>query len=142
MGPVGSEMRVGVPPNKAAKKPTQTAPYSPPRGPTPEATPKARARGNETTAAVTPPKMSPRKLLKRIRLVIDIGASTIAKGQWEILHLVQRRVLQPEVADDTPIKFSSPRLGRYYGCPLNRRNDQIILIFLTLRYYPSHFSPL
>ena len=26
MGPVGSEINVGVPPNKAAKKPTQTAP--------------------------------------------------------------------------------------------------------------------
>jgi len=28
IGPVGSEMRVGVPPNSAAKKPTQTAPYN------------------------------------------------------------------------------------------------------------------
>ena len=26
IGPVGSEINVGVPPNKAAKKPTQTAP--------------------------------------------------------------------------------------------------------------------
>ena len=30
----------------------------------PEATPKARARGRETLAAVTPPKLSPRKLSK------------------------------------------------------------------------------
>jgi len=72
MGPVGSEISVGVPPNNAAKKPTITAPYRPPIGPTPDATPKARARGNETMAAVTPPKMSPRTLLKLIRLVIDM----------------------------------------------------------------------
>ncbi len=68
MSPVGSEISVGVPPNNAAKKPTQTASYRPPIGPTP----KARARGNEITAAVTPPKILPRRLLKRIRLVIDM----------------------------------------------------------------------
>ncbi len=77
IGPVGSEIRVGVPPNRAAKKPTQTAPYRPATGPAPEATPKARANGNETIAAVTPPKMSPRKFLKWMRFVIaiEIGLS-------------------------------------------------------------------
>jgi hypothetical protein len=48
------------------------APYRPPIGPTPEATPNARARGNDTIAAVTPPKMSPRRLLKRMTFVIDM----------------------------------------------------------------------
>ena len=73
IGPVGSEIKVGVPPNKAAKKPTQTAPYNPAIGPAPEATPKASARGNETIAAVKPPNISPRKLSKLILLVIDIS---------------------------------------------------------------------
>jgi len=35
-------------------------------------TPKARARGNETTAVVTPLKIAPRRLLNRMRLVIAI----------------------------------------------------------------------
>ncbi len=56
IGPVGSEISVGVPPNNAAKKPTQTAPYNPATGPAPEATPKASARGKETIAVVSPPK--------------------------------------------------------------------------------------
>jgi hypothetical protein len=41
----GSETN-GISPNRAAKKPTQTAPYKPPKGPTPEATPKANARSD------------------------------------------------------------------------------------------------
>ena len=64
MGPVGSEMRVGVPPNKAAKKPIKTAPHKPAAGPAPEATPKAKAIGRAITAAVTPPKTSPLTFLK------------------------------------------------------------------------------
>ncbi len=86
---MGSEISVGVPPNNAAKKPTQIAPYRPPIGPTPEATPKARARGNETMAAVTPPKMSPRRLLKRIRLVIDMELVTDSGRQksMEVIDL-------------------------------------------------------
>ncbi|GAB4340205.1 MAG: hypothetical protein Fur0042_00720 [Cyanophyceae cyanobacterium] len=59
MGPVGSEMRLGVPPNKAAKKPTRMAPQSPAEAPAPEAMPKARAMGKATTAAVRPPSTSP-----------------------------------------------------------------------------------
>jgi hypothetical protein len=64
IGPVGPETWEGVPPNRAAKKPTNTAPYSPVMGPAPEATPNARARGKATIAAVTPPNKSPRRLLK------------------------------------------------------------------------------
>ena len=63
IGPVGSEIRVGVPPNRAANKPIIIAPYRPASGPTPEATPKVSAKGRETIAAVTPPKISPRRLL-------------------------------------------------------------------------------
>lgn len=50
------EISVGVPPNRPAKKPTQTAPYSPAIKPAPDATPKARARGKDTIAAVTSAK--------------------------------------------------------------------------------------
>ena len=65
IGPVGPEICDGVPPNRAAKKPTKMAPYSPAMGPAPEATPKASASGSATTAAVTPPKISPRRLSNR-----------------------------------------------------------------------------
>ena len=61
MGPVGPVICVGVPPNNAAKKPTIIAPYRPGKGPNPEATPNAKARGSATTAAVNPPKKSPRR---------------------------------------------------------------------------------
>jgi hypothetical protein len=53
-----------VPPNNAAKNPTIIAPYKPGKGPNPEATPKAKARGSATIAAVKPPKKSPRMLFK------------------------------------------------------------------------------
>ena len=61
IGPVGPDICDGVPPNRAAKKPTNIAPYTPAMGPAPEASPKARARGSATTPAVNPPKMSPRR---------------------------------------------------------------------------------
>ena len=63
IGPVGPVICVGVPPNNAAKNPTIIAPYKPGNGPKPDATPNARAKGNATTAAVNPPKKSPRRLL-------------------------------------------------------------------------------
>ena len=66
IGPVGSEIRVGEPPNNAANKPTKIAPYKPASAPAPEATPKANAIGSAITAAVTPPKTSPRLCLKLI----------------------------------------------------------------------------
>ena len=62
IGPVGSDISVGVPPKSDATRPMITAPQSPAAAPAPEATPKARAIGNATTAAVTPPKTSPRTL--------------------------------------------------------------------------------
>ena len=64
IGPVGSEIKVGVPPNNAAKKPTKIAPHSPAEAPAPEATPKVRAIGRAITAAVIPPKISPLTFLK------------------------------------------------------------------------------
>ena len=62
MGPVGPEIWVRVPPNTAAKKPTPIAPYSPAAAPNPVAMPKASAAGSVTTAEVTPPNRSPRKV--------------------------------------------------------------------------------
>ena len=66
MGPVGPEIWEGVPPNRAAKNPTKIAPYRPAVAPpsAPDETPKARANGKATMAAVMPPKKSPRKFLK------------------------------------------------------------------------------
>jgi hypothetical protein len=64
IGPVGSDISVGVPPNREANNPIITAPYNPAVGPAPEATPKANARGSEIMAAVTPPKISPRQIFK------------------------------------------------------------------------------
>jgi hypothetical protein len=61
IGPVGPEIWLGVPPNKAAKKPTQIAPYNPATGPAPDATPNASASGSATIAAVRPPNRSPRR---------------------------------------------------------------------------------
>jgi hypothetical protein len=57
---VGPEICVDVPPNSAAKKLIKIAPYKPALGPSPDATPKAKARGRATTPAVIPPKRSPR----------------------------------------------------------------------------------
>ena len=62
-----------MPPNKAAKKPTTTAPYKPyiaPPGPK-AAFPKASARGKATTAAVIPPKISPLIFLRLNPLIIS-----------------------------------------------------------------------
>ena len=59
IGPVGPEIWDLVPPNTAAKNPTAMAPYMPAMAPRPDATPKARATGSPTTAAVTPPNTSP-----------------------------------------------------------------------------------
>ncbi len=59
IGPVGSEIRVGVPPKRAAKKPTKIAPHKPAEAPAPEATPNVSAIGKAITAAVIPPKISP-----------------------------------------------------------------------------------
>ena len=60
IGPVGPDTCDDVPPNTAAKNPTAIAPYNPAIGLIPDATPNANANGNATTAAVTPPKKSPR----------------------------------------------------------------------------------
>ena len=62
IGPVGSEISVGVPPKREATRPMITAPHKPAAAPAPEATPKASAMGRATTAAVNPPKRSPRML--------------------------------------------------------------------------------
>ena len=62
IGPVGPDICDFVPPNTAAKNPTATAPYIPAIAPSPDATPNASDTGNPTTAAVTPPKMSPRNV--------------------------------------------------------------------------------
>ncbi len=72
MGPVGSEISVGVPPNRAAKKPTKTAPHKPALAPAPEATPKARAIGKAIMAAVTPPNISPLTFRKWILFVMTM----------------------------------------------------------------------
>jgi hypothetical protein len=47
------------PPKKAAKKLIKIAPYKPAAGPSPDDTPKARAKGSATIPAVIPPKASP-----------------------------------------------------------------------------------
>ena len=59
--PVGPDMSPRVPPNTAAKKPTEIAPYIPAAGLRPAARPNANATGRLTTAAVMPPRMSPRR---------------------------------------------------------------------------------
>ena len=64
IGAVGPEFWDRVPPNTAAKKPIAIALYRPAAGPRPDATPKASATGSATTAAVTPPKMSPRSVCR------------------------------------------------------------------------------
>ena len=71
IGPVGSEINRVVPPNSAANRPTITAPYSPACGPSPEATPKVSANGNETTAVVTPPARSTVQCFSESRLIIN-----------------------------------------------------------------------
>ncbi|CDM96528.1 protein of unknown function [Limnospira indica PCC 8005] len=73
MGPVGSEIRLGVPPNKEAKNPINIAPHKPAEAPAPEAIPKARDIGKATTAAVKPPNMSPLRLRKFMVLIICIN---------------------------------------------------------------------
>ena len=67
IGPVGSEISVGVPPKSDATRPMITAPQRPGAGSPVAATPKASAMGRATTAAVKPPKASPRRLLALIR---------------------------------------------------------------------------
>ena len=62
IGAVGPDICERVPPNTATKKQTEIAPYIPAIAPRPDATPKARASGSPTTAAVTPPKRSPRRV--------------------------------------------------------------------------------
>ncbi len=89
IGPVGSEMSVGVPPNIAANKPTRIAPYSPATGPAPEATPKASAIGKETTAAVKPPKISPLRVfrLKVLNMRLVFLSSSKLSSLWDYLRL-------------------------------------------------------
>jgi hypothetical protein len=65
IGAVGPEIWVLVPPNRAAKKLKKIAPYKPALGPSPELTPKAKAKGRATIPAVIPPNKSPLKLLNR-----------------------------------------------------------------------------
>ena len=67
IGPVGSEIKVGVPPNREATRPMITAPQRPGAGSPVAATPKAKAIGRATTAAVSPPKASPRRLFAWMR---------------------------------------------------------------------------
>ena len=62
IGPVGPDIWDRVPPNTAAKNPTAMAPYRPAIAPRPDATPKASDTGSPITAAVTPPKTSPRRV--------------------------------------------------------------------------------
>ena len=64
IGPVGSDISAGDPPNKAANRPTRIAPYKPASAPAPDATPNASAMGSAMIAAVTPPKRSPLTLPK------------------------------------------------------------------------------
>ena len=59
-GAVGPEICVWVPPEIDASSPTAMAPYRPAIAPRPEATPNASESGSMTTAAVSPPKTSPR----------------------------------------------------------------------------------
>ena len=61
---MGSEIRAGVPPKTAAKKPIIIAPHNPAEAPAPEATPKVKAIGRAITTAVIPPKISPFTFLK------------------------------------------------------------------------------
>ena len=67
IGPVGPEICDGVPPNNAAKKPTNIAPYSPAIGPAPEETPKASANGKPSSQhgheLTRPPVASRRAML-------------------------------------------------------------------------------
>ena len=81
MGPVGPEIWDGVPPNRAAIKPTAMAPYMPAAAPfsRPTATPKPSARGSATMPAVIPPKMSPRTLLKKrfFKSMVSSGCSNV-----------------------------------------------------------------
>jgi len=65
IGAVGPEIWVLVPPNKAAKKLMNMAPYKPALGPIPELTPKAKAKGKATMPAVMPPNKSPLKFEKK-----------------------------------------------------------------------------
>lgn len=93
-----SDTFVGVQPNRVAQKPKAIAPYKPAIGPTPEATPNAKASGSAITAAVTPPKRSP------LRVFMDAFIKEIF-GSWflfvaflrGILVFVYRRVF-PDVA--------------------------------------------
>ena len=73
IGPVGPEICDGVPPNSAAKKPTIIAPYKPAIAPAPDDTPKAKAKGKATTAAVIPPNKSPLMFLECRPLTNCIG---------------------------------------------------------------------
>ena len=67
IGPVGSEISVGVPPNRDATRPMITAPQRPAAAPAPDAMPKASAIGKAITAAVRPPNASPLRLLVLMR---------------------------------------------------------------------------
>ena len=67
IGPVGSEIRVGVPPNRDATRPIITAPQRPAAAPAPEAMPKANAMGKAITAAVSPPNTSPFRFVALMR---------------------------------------------------------------------------
>jgi hypothetical protein len=87
IGPVGSEIRLGVPPNKAAKNPTNIAPHNPAEAPAPEAIPNANAIGKATTAAVNPPRISPCTLRKWISLVIFMRNFPPLKNQAEFIDV-------------------------------------------------------
>ena len=68
IGPVGSEIKLLEPPNNAAYRPTMIAPHKPASAPAPEATPNANAKGSEMMAVVTPPNISPLRLISVKRL--------------------------------------------------------------------------
>ncbi|MEZ5261853.1 MAG: hypothetical protein R2755_08755 [Acidimicrobiales bacterium] len=60
MAPVGPETCSDDPPNTAATRPATMAVVNPEAAPSPEVTPKARARGSATTPTVSPASRSAR----------------------------------------------------------------------------------
>ena len=80
MGPVGPLICDGVPPNKAAKKPSSVAPTRPANAPIlaadgslmpPKAwMPNAKASGKATIPAVIPPVMSPLRFFVEMKFIL------------------------------------------------------------------------
>jgi hypothetical protein len=97
IGPVGPETCAGVPPNIAAKNPQAIAPYRPAIAPAPEATPNASANGRATTAAVNPPKISPRSVERLIRIeAIWQSGFRYATQVWRLRNFVYCTGVMPQ----------------------------------------------